>query len=211
MPRKVLKKLRAEHGVTQEQAARRAGISVRTWARAEEHERIGALAMSKICTAFGLRSEELGMLPAPDLTSAARPASTTTVDGEVVSYGEMSGGVHPLVREDGEPYGIRLNGKLASRVVRGNSMAPIVIDGQHVIFHVDATIRDGDLVVVRLRDGDWMCKRWYRTPRGIVLQSEDRRESPVVKEESEIAEAYKWAGTLAPDAVHSTDDMGEQQ
>jgi len=82
-------------------------------------------------------------------------------------------------------------------VVESNSMAPIAYKGQKIIYCEDASIKNGDLVFVKLRDGSQIFKRYYKNHDSIIsLQSVNVAEAhePIVKKDKDIEFCYKVVG-----------------
>ena len=63
--------------------------------------------------------------------------------------------------------------------VRGDSMAPVVLDGQRVIYDPDQFPQDGDLAFVRLNDGRQFIKRWWPEGPRVFLESIGARDPRV--------------------------------
>ena len=131
----------------------------------------------------------------PSLLDLASPVS-----GTIENHGEAAAGVREdLVREmDGEVYRTKLPEDLVSVAIRGDSMAPVVLDGQRVVFHKKAPVRDGDLALVRLNDGRLLCKRYYDEPKleAVTLVSQNGAERPLTVRHDDVLEAYKVVGVF---------------
>ena len=59
--------------------------------------------------------------------------------------------------------------------VSGDSMDPVARHGQHLIVDPDARVADGDLVIVCLRDGRTLFKRYWEDGRMFTLESVNSR------------------------------------
>lgn len=60
--------------------------------------------------------------------------------------------------------------------VRGNSMNTTLRDGEIVIVDFDAPIKNGDIVVVKLRDGSQYIKRYYNENYAFIKLTSDNHE-----------------------------------
>ena len=84
--------------------------------------------------------------------------------------------------------------------VRGDSMAPVILDGQRPIFDPKQAPGDGDLAFVVMLDGRHLIKRWWKQGKGgILLESFGARDTRMPKRpdpdlvvrEKDIRHAYK--------------------
>lgn len=65
--------------------------------------------------------------------------------------------ISPKMAQKGEHFGL---------VIKGDSMTPLLSDGDIVIVNKDADIESGDLVVAMINGSDAMCKRLHRYAEG---------------------------------------------
>jgi transcriptional regulator with XRE-family HTH domain len=84
-------------------------------------------------------------------------------------------------------------------LVESNSMAPIAYKGQKIIFSEAEPVKNGDLVFVKLKNGDKLFKRYYKKDdkdKKITLQSIDHSVSyaPVTLNEDDIQFCRKIIG-----------------
>lgn len=74
--------------------------------------------------------------------------------------------------------------------IRGDSMTPLLLDGDTVIVDPDAEINDNDIVVAMINDEDASCKRIRKYDKGYALIPENNQYRPIFvmdeKTESEI-------------------------
>jgi transcriptional regulator with XRE-family HTH domain len=84
--------------------------------------------------------------------------------------------------------------------VRGDSMAPVILNGQRPIYDPETPPQDGDLAFVVMWDGRHFIKRWWKQADGsILLESIGARDPRVPKrpdpdlvvKEGEVKEAYQ--------------------
>lgn len=104
----------------------------------------------------------------------ARAGADAAAAGNIPVVGSASGDPDTrfLWEElEGEPP-LDFSGCVAVRVV-GDSMSPVALPGQYVLFRPDSTATDGDLAVVRLGSGETLFKRIYfdRERRQLTLVS----------------------------------------
>jgi len=83
-------------------------------------------------------------------------------------------------------------------IVESNSMAPIAYKGQKIIYCENMPIQNGDLVFVKLKDGDQLFKRYHKEKKNKVISFlsiniADAYEPIVVKDE-EIEFIHKVVG-----------------
>ena len=103
-----------------------------------------------------------------------------------------------LVSEREQPYREMRTIHLPGVTVQGNSMAPVILHGQHPIIDPKASASDGDIVLVRLTDGRVLCKRYYEDRRhGLaILDSDGQGHPPMNVAERDVAEIYKVVGVF---------------
>lgn len=73
---------------------------------------------------------------------------------------------------------------------KGDSMAPVALDGQYLLVHPDAPVRSGDLVIVALDDGRTLFKRYWDDGQTVTLESVNQQSHhrPIVAR----AAAVRW-------------------
>lgn len=83
-------------------------------------------------------------------------------------------------------------------IVDSDSMAPIALKGQKIIYCEDESIHDGDLVYCKLKSGDSYFKRYFKDKKNhlITLQSINPNEPypPISIKEEETEFIYKVVG-----------------
>ncbi len=83
--------------------------------------------------------------------------------------------------------------------VHGNSMSPLLWDGQYALIDTEMAPREGDLAAVETRDGDTYIKRWHALPGtgDIILSSINNSDAqpPVRIPKDSIRQAYRIMGT----------------
>jgi phage repressor protein C with HTH and peptisase S24 domain len=91
---------------------------------------------------------------------------------------------------------IELGDDVFCMTAHGNSMEPVFHDGQKILLDRKASVKDHDLVVVRLDDGRVYCKRYFERGEHAVLESAQHENGPILVKLGEIAEIYKVRGAL---------------
>jgi len=74
--------------------------------------------------------------------------------------------------------------------IRGDSMEPLLMDGDIVIVCPNWSLREGRPVVAKIRGGEITCKIYNRKERNIVLSAVNPRYKPVVVSTDEIEWLY---------------------
>jgi len=176
-------------------AARKAGVSENAWSRYEQGELMREDIAYKIAEAFGV---DLGQI-APQL-AALDPARISPIDLTIRAVGIASAGDGSIIFEENELGETeRVGEDIIAYEVDGNSMAPVVLNGQRILLDRKATVRDGDIALVHLKDGRQFCKRYFydEDAKMIVLQPQNQETArPIVIKESDISQIYKVIGTL---------------
>lgn len=176
-----VKRLRALHGLTQEEFGKIAGVSsmaVSQWENGRAVPRFGVV--ERIADHFGISKSEIldGEAPAP-ITGTVRYAVTSMT---APVYGRISAGdalemlpieeeayvIPPIARD--HPNGFFLT-------VSGDSMDKIMPDGSLVYFDKDAEVRSGDIVAVTVNGDDATMKRIFFAGDTIVLHPESNNPS----------------------------------
>lgn len=89
---------------------------------------------------------------------------------------------------------IEISPKMASKgthfglVIKGDSMTPLLSDGDIVIVNRDADTESGDLVVALVNGSDAMCKRLQRYSEGFALIPENPTYEPIRYTNEDISE-----------------------
>lgn len=79
--------------------------------------------------------------------------------------------------------------------VDSDSMSPVALKGQTILYDASKDVRDGDLALVILKDGSQLFKRLFFSPKGYVtLQSVNSMYPPVIVEEDRVKDMHRVVG-----------------
>ena len=85
-------------------------------------------------------------------------------------------------------------------IVESNSLAPLVYKGQKIIFSETESVNNGDLVFIKLKNGERLFKGYYKNHKNNMLTLQSINSSvahePVLLNENEIQSCYKIVGVL---------------
>ena len=169
----LLKTLRTQRGMTQQEVARRLGITRQAYSNYEaglrepDYGTLCALADLFGCTADRLRGRE------PTEEPCAR----------IPSLGTVKGGFDRLAQQEYEGYepaDVAAPDEYFFLRVTGDSMAPQIQAGDLALIHSQDTIESGQLGVVLLEDDEATLKRIVFSGRNVILQPFNSAYSPVV-------------------------------
>ncbi len=160
-----LKQLRKELKLTQGELAVRFGVTQQAIAKWESgHARPETETISRIAGFFGVTTDYL--LDMADAFISAGPASSVRIIGAVKA------GYNALALE--EDLGSALaEVKNAEEyrylVVKGDSMAPYIREGDLALVRLQSELKNGDLGVVIYGDGEATLKKYYRSDSTVKL------------------------------------------
>ena len=169
---KLLKTLRAQSGMTQQEVAHRLGITRQAYSNYEaglrepDYGTLCALADLFDCTADRLMGR-------PEAGGCAR----------IPILGTVKGGFDRLAQQEYEGYepaDVAAPDEYFFLRVTGDSMAPQIQEGDLALVHSQDTIRSGQLGVVLLEDDEATLKRVVFSGKSVVLQPFNSAYSPVV-------------------------------
>ena len=160
---KKLKQLRQGFKLTQEELAARFAVTQQAIAKWESGRALPAPEMiSRIAGFFGVTTDYL--LDMTDTFSALESVSSVRVIGTVkAGYNALA-----LEEDFGSAYAEVPNAEeYRYLIVKGDSMAPYIRDGDLALVHLQASLKNGDLGVVLYGDGEATLKE-YRYSDGAV-------------------------------------------
>ena len=169
----LLKTLRTQRGMTQQEVARRLGITRQAYSNYEaglrepDYGTLCALADLFGCTADRLMGRE------PTEEPCAR----------IPILGTVKGGFDRLAQQEYEGYepaDVAAPDEYFFLRVTGDSMAPQIQAGDLALIHSQDTIESGQLGVVLLEDDEATLKRIVFSGRNVILQPFNSAYSPVV-------------------------------
>ncbi len=162
---KTLKQLRKEKGLTQGELAARFGVTQQAIAKWEAGKALPELeTVSRIAAFFGVTVDYL--LGGESLADAAAPLSNVRIIGAVragynaFALEEDLGSAFAQVK-DGSAYRYLL--------VKGDSMAPYIREGDLALVHIQPQLNNGDLGVVIYGDNEATLKKFYYNDGKVTL------------------------------------------
>lgn len=171
-----LSKLLERRGMSQNEFARRMGVSSATasnWCRGQKTPRMDKV--DKICEMFHISRSKLinkDDSESEPLRAVKIPILGTVIAGMPISaYEEVLGyeEITPDMAETGEFYALR---------VRGDSMTPRICEGDVVIVRVQPDVECGEMAVVLVNGEDATIKNVQKNPDGITLMPNNRAYTP---------------------------------
>ena len=181
---KLLATLRKQRKLSQERLAKIVGVSrsaVAMWetnSNEPDHE-----TLNKIAELFGVTTDEL--LGRKSKTESSKAGVRIPV------YGSVAAGI-PLEAitdiEDWEEIdeAMAAKGEYIALRIHGRSMEPRMLDGDVVIVKVQSHIEDGEIGIVFVNGDDATCKKIKKTPKGIMLISNNPAYEPMFYSNEEI-------------------------
>lgn len=169
---KLLKTLRAQRGMTQQEVAQRLGITRQAYSNYEA----------------GLREPDYGTLCAlADLFGCTADRLMGRAAGgacpRIPILGTVKGGFDRLAQQEYEGYepaDVAAPDEYFFLRVTGDSMAPQIQEGDLALVHSQDTIQSGQLGVVLLEDDEATLKRVVFSGKSVILQPFNSAYSPVV-------------------------------
>lgn len=162
---KKLKQLRKEFKLTQGELAARFGVTQQAIAKWEAgHAWPEMETLSRIAEFFGVTTDYL--LDMTEAFTAIGPASSVRIIGTVkagydaLALEEDLGSALAEVK-DAEEY--------RYLVIKGDSMAPYIREGDLALVHLQSDLKNGDLGVVIYGDGEATLKKYYHSDGAVTL------------------------------------------
>lgn len=160
-----LKQLRKEFKLTQGELAARFGVTQQAIAKWEAgHARPETDTISHIAEFFGVTTDYL-----LDMTNSfitAGPASSVRIVGTVKAGYDafaLEEDLGSALAEVKDSEGYRY------LIVKGDSMAPYIREGDLALVHLQASLKNGDLGVVIYGDGEATLKKYYCSEGAVTL------------------------------------------
>lgn len=162
---KKLKQLRKEFKLTQGELAAQFGVTQQAIAKWEAgHAWPETATLSRIAEFFGVTTDYLldmtEAFTALRLTSSVRIIGTVKAGYDALALEEDLGSALAEVK-DAEEY--------RYLVVKGDSMAPYIREGDLALVHLQPDLKSGDLGVVIYADGEATLKKYYHTDEAVTL------------------------------------------
>ena len=180
----LLKALRKRNKMSQEKLAKEIGASrsaVAMWetnANEPDHN-----TLVKIANLFNVTIDEL--------LGNEEKAPTPGIRIKIPVYGNVAAGI-PLEAitdiEDWEEIdeAMAAQGEYIALRIHGKSMEPRMLDGDVVIVKIQSHIEDGEIGIIFVNGDDATCKKIKKTPKGIMLISNNPAYEPMFYSNDEI-------------------------
>ena len=199
--RKNLANLISERNLTQREFAKMVGVSAPTvndWLKGKTSPRMNKI--DKICSIFAIKRSDLLDPPAEPAPPAAQPPTApyrAPLDGlhgvKIPILGRVVAGLPAYADQEILGYDEitkerAQTGEFFSLIVRGDSMEPLFLEGDHVIVERQPDVDSGDVAIVGVDGEDATIKRVQKVEGGIILQPENRSYNPMYFSEKDILE-----------------------
>ena len=160
-----LRELRKERKLTQGELAARFGVTQQAIAKWEAgHALPEPTAISRIAQFFGVTTDYL--LDRPDAFAAIGPVSSVRIIGTVKA------GYHAFALEEdlGSAFAeVKEAEAYRYLLVKGNSMAPYIREGDLALIRLQSDLKNGDLGVVIYGDGEATLKKYHYADGTVTL------------------------------------------
>ncbi len=163
-----IKELRRAKNLTSKELAARVGVAESTMSlyengkREPDFETLGRIA--------DILETDLDYLLG--LSDELRPSKNRRVP----VFGSVAAGVPIDAITDIEDYEeiseeMARNGEYVALRIKGNSMEPMLLQGDTVIVRIQSTVESGEIAVVLVGGDEATCKKIQKTPEGVILTS----------------------------------------
>lgn len=162
-----IKNLRKKFDLTQDQLGEIAGVSggaVSTWERGTAEPRMGAI--QRMSDYFNISKSEIvddAETTATKATGVAIPIISNIVAGMPADAYEDPQGYEEISFE------LAKTGDFVCLRVKGDSMAPVIQEGDLVVVRQQNDVDSGDIAVVRINGDEATLKKVQKSPDGITL------------------------------------------
>jgi repressor LexA len=159
--------LRKKKGITQKELASYLGISRQAYANYEAQTREPPIeTLIQLADFFEISVDEL-----------LRKECNENINKRGVRipvFGTVAAGIPIEAITDIEDYEeiteeLAATGEYVALKIKGDSMTPMMIDGDTVIVRIQETIESGETAVVMINGSEATCKKVRKTPEGIIL------------------------------------------
>ncbi len=163
-----LRTIRKQKNLTQEQTAKLLNVSRTIYNRYETGViDVSTDALARLSRLFGVSADYL--LGLADSPNPRRPARQIAILGQVPA-GVPIEAIEEIVGYIDAPIGGAFEGlSLYALEVKGDSMAPLIMDGDVVVFTPDPNPKSGSVVVARINGSEVTLKRLKKHTDGITL------------------------------------------
>ncbi len=163
-----IKQLRISAGMTLAELAEKVGVKEATAQRYEsgeikniKHDTIRRMAKIFNCSPSYLIGWE------DNIVSAAPPSALLPVVGSVAAGWNHD--AQPSFIGYEPAYGLESPGEYSWLLIKGDSMEPLIREGDHVLIHLQSHAGNGDLVVAIIDDDEGTIKKFRQDANGIML------------------------------------------
>ena len=176
---KNLKTIREKQGYTQKEFAKKCQIGISTYNQYETGKRqpdiktIELIAAHLNCSVdelFGRTPQKGVKIPVLGSVAAGIPISAIQ---DILDYEEIS----EDMASKGEYFGL---------IIKGNSMAPTISNGDTVIVKSQPTAENGDIAIILVNGDEATCKKIKKMPEGIMLIPLNSEYEPIFYSNKEI-------------------------
>ena len=178
-----LKEARKKAGMTQKQVAEHIGISQNAYSYWESgRNNVDSESMKKLSDLFNVSIDYLlgrdtpAQAPAPVELRASRGVKIPVLG--YVRAGIPLDAVEEIIDYEEITPGLAATGEFFGLVIKGDSMHPVLQDGDVVIVRCQPDAETGDVVVALVNGDDATVKKLKKTETGIMLIPENRDYEP---------------------------------
>lgn len=162
-----IKKLRKRFDLTQDELGEIAGVSggaVSTWERGTAEPRMGAI--QRMSDYFNISKSEI--VDDTESTSAKATGVSIPIVSTIVAGMPADAYEDPLGYEE-ISFELAKTGDFVCLKVKGDSMAPVIQEGDLVVVRQQNDVESGDIAVVRINGDEATLKKVQKSPDGITL------------------------------------------
>ena len=195
---KNLSRILKERKMTQRDFAKAVGVSAATaneWLKGKKMPLMGRI--DTICSVLSIDRSDLMAAPAPPAAQPPTAPYRAPLDGlhgvKIPILGRVVAGLPAYADQEILGYDEitkerAQTGEFFSLIVRGDSMEPLFLEGDHVIVERQPDVDSGDVAIVGVDGEDATIKRVQKVEGGIILQPENRSYNPMYFSEKDILE-----------------------
>lgn len=181
----VLTDLRKKKGVTQKDLSDYLGISRQAYANYENGNRSPDFDTLKMLSAY--------FSVTTDFLLGNETPGNSKKGIRIPVFGSVAAGIPIEAITDIEDYEeiteeLAATGEFFALKIRGDSMTPMMMDGDIVIIRAQESIENGEIAIVFVNGDDATCKKIKKTPEGVMLISVNPAYEPMFYSNKEIEE-----------------------
>lgn len=181
-----LKDLRVKHGLTQREVAKRIGVSQPTYSSWETGKtQMSYMTMLRAAAMYGVSLEYLLRAEDDRNLSWRNIHITKSKAPEIIKENYFE-----LPDEEVIPPSMAITGEFFALEIKGDSMAPRMMEGDVVIVKRQSDCENGDIAVVTAKGGFSAIKKLYKNENGITLISLNSVYEPICFSNDEIESEF---------------------